>query len=207
MNRACWITILAATSLWAEPAPQCQFPAGDAAWTVDVVRRLSGEKEEPLHPVRIEVTRQGGLTRYRIYWSSKQITEDWAAGNCVFVQSSGGAGYSVLTTMSQIAYDRFDQGEFDWIKPACFVGEENFRGKKTLHFKGKRTRPGDSSATEAEAWLDAKTQIPLALDDGFQVCLYTFLSPPSAPLALPPACQHLKESHEKATAAPKRLGN
>jgi hypothetical protein len=59
-----------------------------------------------------------------------------------------------------------------------------------------QSNPGNADTVMGEAWIDSKTLLPVALDDGFMLATYTFKTGPTEPMGLPPGFKELYKSYK-----------
>jgi hypothetical protein len=104
-------------------------------------------------------------TTYEVTGTSLLMTED-------------PKGTAFLTPANLIFKVPYLPSMFDWVT-ASLLQEQNpifYKGKMCFHYKGPK----------GEAWVDSKTHLPVALDDGSTLATFTFHQPPDTPIVLPP---------------------
>jgi hypothetical protein len=198
---------------WAAPA--VQFPTGDTAWSVDFTYSPAAAPaftpqpgKKPLPPPkrakRIEVTQVGKVKRIRIIWMDGPPTEEWAIPNLpvVFKGYTDGSVASVQSGSKELMYDNldspYDSSAFDWLTPDKLQSQTPvaYQGKQCLYYAATVASPGGeghkagapaAAAASRQAWIDSKTLLPVVLNTGSAVCVFTFADkPPVGPLE-PPA--------------------
>ena len=174
-----------------------------AAWTVDITYRDTGQTpsaKTPAQPkrTRIEATRTGDITRYYTTWTNGRTTEDWTTSLFVFWQNET-SGQAVIVRQDDPAahYSPVDQSCFGWMHSGQFkIDREGYQGKDCIHVRSDNT----------QAWVETKTQLPVAFDDSAALYYFSFQKPPTAPLSLPPKYQALLDRYISSRTAPKRAG-
>ena len=193
--------------------PPVQFPDADAAWTIDITESHASPAPTPTPPGqkapgtkkarKIEVSQVGGVRRTRFTWTDGQTMEEWIIPGIakVFKEYPNGAVFPIANNEMEVKIETFDYPSdgsgFDWIKPACLQEKDpvTVQGKSCYHYAATVVEPGaaerQGSATarksvKREAWIDSQTLLPVVLDTGTSRCVFTFLSPPTGPLEIPP---------------------
>jgi hypothetical protein len=175
------------------------FPTADAAWTVDITQE-SSTPARGAYLKHVEVTQVDKLKKIHLDWSDGTSSEKWTIPGLpvtfvqnprtgtVWPQQNG----SAMQTSSNfgLTYDSF---AFAWIKPENLQEKTpiSYQGKQCFHYIGSTTYalPGSKPSDEdkREAWIDAKTLYPVALDTGSSLTTFTFQDkPPTGPLTPPP---------------------
>jgi hypothetical protein len=195
-------------SSWADEL--VTFPNGPASWTVNI-----GPSTQPNHPplainhiVKIEVSQDSEKRRSLATWSSGTTVERWTItkynlilaeepdGNVVVVRDSGdeGSGYALP----------FGASSFRWLTTKYLHEKDpvSYEGKSCFHYQGKvdfASSYGGPTASPGiyEAWIDSKTLLPVALDDGTGLGLYSFQKTPTSALNLPPKFEAVYKRFEQ----------
>ncbi len=177
-----------------------KFPDGNAAWTVDVTY-LKTSPAVPEKANKVRVTQVGNMKRIEIAWSDGKTTERWAVPKLPVVFESDPRNGSVVPVESGSLRNKlfefnlaYDQSAFDWINPQVLKKKEpvSYRGKKCFHYQGTvrfsiviLNNPEPQSVRQA--WIDSETLLPVAVDTGTALCVFTFeKEPPTGPLVCPP---------------------
>ena len=179
-----------------------QFPKGPAIWTVDVTHSPIPRGGPPTYgsPVTKEVVSQDAQKRLTQITTSDGITSEvWSitATNTLLMKAANGNVLGVpMGVVGGIIYDLpYSESAFSWITPTMLVEKDpiSYNGKGCFHYKGNaRQRVSAISKPTpytAEAWIDAKTLLPVAVDNGTWLATYTFQPPPYPALTLPPEFQ------------------
>lgn len=187
-------------------APLITLPKGDMSCSVDVTVNQAPSSTQPASPKteipqmkHVEIAQVGNLRRDTITWSDGDKTETWKVLN---------TGFSLVevTYPAKCIYD-VPAGSFmgsyfsrkildltpastSWITVASLVGQTDHDGKPAIHYRASVVVPSNVPHQAPrqvfyEAWVDAKTLIPMAFDDGDYVYELTFSDPPTAPLVMP----------------------
>jgi len=184
------------------PGNPTQFPGGDAAWVVELTPS-GGGKDSAIK--KVQVTKSGAVARYVITWSSGKITERWrfsSAHMTVDQNPTSGSAIVILDSnllfnLSMPSIDGVEATAFDWINRPFYKDTVPYEGSKTpcYHYAGMvsnmhlNPRPPPElipyPPTMHEAWIDKKTLLPVAIDDGYNLAIFTFLPPPTEPLVPP----------------------
>ena len=180
------------------------FPQGDAAWTVDMQSGSSGGGSTQPQIQHAEVTQLNHLKRVHLVWDDGKTTEKWMIPGLpvVFVQDpqtgkvrpkQDGGPEQLLENF----LNNYDEAAFSWVTPASLKEKDpiDYGGKQCFHYVGEvvipnmtRNEPGDHSQHMREAWIDAKTLLPVALNNGQSTSTFKFQDkPPTGPLLPPPA--------------------
>jgi hypothetical protein len=209
--------------------PLINFPAGDTVCSVTVTSHLIGFSHTPANvntegsPVvlqSVEITRIGKLQRDEMTWSDGKKTEAWTLLDLGLtlaekVVSSSSFIYELLkgspfrNAFCPTLLD-LDEASVTWINPQSFTGNTDLEGKPTLHYQTKMSLPAPNGPPRNviyQAWIDAKTLKPLALDDGDALYALTFsVSPASTgPLILPDRFKKNLQEYENANAKIRHL--
>lgn len=181
------------------PAPPAS--AGNPAQAAPVVRKAQ----------KIEITQLDNIKRIQIMWTDGKTSERWTIPGLSVVfetlpwNENSVAAIENGSIAKQFAeytmpYDSFG---FHWITPRG-LQEKNpvsHMGKMCFYYKGSvppptvggppTLKPSASQNTpDWQAWIDSETLLPVALDTGTAICVFTFQKePPRGPLALPPKFQ------------------
>ena len=180
------------------PAPPAPTSDGNSAQPPLVVRKAQ----------KIEVTQVGNTKRVLIAWTDGKTSERWAIPGLPVIfetlphdESSVAAlenGSSAkLFAEYVMPYDSFG---FRWITPKSLQEKApvSHAGRKCFHYKGPvfppsvGASPGEMPVASPDtpdwqAWIDAETLRPVALDTGTALCVFTFQKEaPVGPL-IPPA--------------------
>jgi hypothetical protein len=182
-----------------------RFPSGNAAWTADISHHgpaaviANPESYVPRKAKKVEVMQVNGAKRIVITWSDGKVSERWAVANLpvVFEQDprdpkvvipvqTGSLGNKI--TEFEIPYDA---SAFAWVRPQLLEKADpvKYRNKDCFHYVGTIVYPAspgdDPPPIKAEAWIDSKTLLPVALDSETTLSVFTFQNPPTAPLEIP----------------------
>ncbi len=82
----------------------------------------------------------------------------------------------------------YDISAFDWVTPDLQKEKDpiSYQGKQCYHYIGSFTPPMQKFVVKKEAWIDAGTLLPVALDTGSALTTYKFSEkPPEGPLVMP----------------------
>ena len=201
-----------------------EFPTGSASWTVDITyHETTSPKDKsdtyvPRRARKVEVTQADDLRRTVITWSDGKVSERWTIqglpvifeqdprdANVVFPTQTG----SLMNRMTEFDIPS-TAAAFSWLKPDLRAKEEpvQYRDKECYHYSGNLMYPapregGAPAAVKAEAWIDSKTLLPVALDSEIALCVFTFQERPSTtPLDIPPVFQQRIKSYKEAMGIP-----
>jgi hypothetical protein len=171
----------------------------------------------------IRVTKTGNLKRDIVSYGNGTTVEVWYVDGVLFTPDSN----QQLTVFNYKAVQaQYGNGLGNAIVSAGFTGLDwldlkdydqvvFYQGQPCYHYGikvqqrqllPKGTPPTAPPLLSAEAWINAKTALPVAYTDGDgKVYTYRFLDSPAAPLALPPAYHVALTSYEKEQDKMKRL--
>jgi hypothetical protein len=201
-----------------------EFPAGNAAWTVEIGYRNSPaasanpDSYAPRKALKVEVTQAEGVRRMLIKWSDGKVSERWAIANLPVVFEQDPRDLKVVVPVqagslgNQITEFEIPSGasSFAWLKPQLLANEKpmKYRDKDCLHYVGTIAAPAVSGEkapppVRAEAWIDSKTLLPVALDSELALCVFTFHErPPAVPLVIPPVFKQRIARYKEAAGIP-----
>ena len=161
-------------------------------------------------PTRIEVTEVDNTKRIRVTWANGKTTEQWTLPKMavifgedprngeVFANQPGSMGSVGLKSVLV-----YNSDTFDWVATTNQVEKDpiSYKSKQCFHYqiagtditptlknfqKGGLGINGLSSTPVREAWIDAKTLLPVALHIGDNVYSFSFAAePPTGPLTMP----------------------
>lgn len=160
------------------------FPPGDVAWTVEVERK-GGEGMAP-HPVRYEIQRKGEARQDKITWSNGGTTERWwylAKPTVLMETALNGSEYFYSPNETSSA-TVFDASMFNWLRGLEPQGEEKWKGRDCIVFRGEMRN--DAGTETRRAWIDKKTGRPAGLEAGGSVFVFSFGDAPPLRVVLPP---------------------
>ena len=199
-----------------------QFPAGPAAWTVDIVPSPNAKQAPATSGTtydikKIDVTKIGDVSRNVITWATGKTTERWCYDQLhVMVATDTYDGSPAFLSGEDITMGGdftvgFNSSSFTWLKNELLKDTVSFRGRKCLHYQGTVTvertvlaGAGDFRKVmvpfHCEAWIDQETLLPVALYDGSKLGVFTFHDPPTEPLNPPPAIEKAVTHYKKASA-------
>lgn len=187
-----------------------QFPAGSAAWTVKVTNSPNAQTKMSalLQVVNIEATQGDGFIRSVMTYGDGSTQESWTIAGSYMMMTEDGGGTVFMTQMGKIFFVPFSPSSFDWIQPAYLVEQTpiDYGGTTCFHYKGPMAfsaSQGPSQTATGEAWIDSKTLLPVALDDGKFLGAFTFHPKPTTPLVLPPKYKDVFEGYKNRMGIPK----
>jgi len=213
---------------------EVQFPSGNASWTVRVkYHSQSGSPAPTVTPAsappgtpvsfptpavqvvisKVDVTQTGNLCRSIVTWSDAKVTESWwlKSPPWVLFDRQNPPDIIVMTDARFLSDFRPDASMFSWLDSQSFTDKKSFQGKPCdyyqkvfppfLHPPGVEPIP-----VLHEAWVDAKTGLPAAVDNSVALYVFTFNPPPSDPLTLPERFQKELERVQDSIPNPKYLG-
>jgi hypothetical protein len=167
----------------------------------------------------MEITQTDNFCRSILTWSDTKKSEVWwlKSPPWAMLDNLDGSGDKVaLTTMPQaLPLYRVDATMFAWVSDQTYGGKVSYNGKTCLVYQ--KLLPPDNSAPaflskvaptplQHTAWIDEKTALPVALDNGNSLFLFTFNPPPTAPLTLPDRFQQKLTNVLNSIPHPKYLG-
>jgi hypothetical protein len=220
----------------AQEAP-VQFPTGDASWSVLVQYHSKGTSMSPASAPapgppgspaiaqpggrssspavrKIDVTATGNLCRSVATYSDGKTAEIWwlKSPQWVLFDRRDSAGVGVLTNPMMMANLRPDAALFDWVNSRSFIKRSSYRGKDCDQYEAEfppaNHPPGvNPPAVPHHAWVESQTGLPIALDDGVALYLFTFNPPPTVPLTMPPRFSQKLAELQDALIKPVYLGN
>ncbi|SDU02633.1 hypothetical protein SAMN05444156_1522 [Verrucomicrobium sp. GAS474] len=201
--------------------PYVEDPPASFSWKIVHAPRPPAP-DAPSLPATVHFLKESKLSRtpsaMRIVktWSDGVTTEEWRYQSLtLFTQPNSGEIYVMeesdslrasFATMSTSAFP-----EFSWINAASYVGTETYNGSPAYVFAQAAVADSPISpstgrrAIEAhpalKAWIDVKTKLPLAYDDGVALHTYEMGQPPSTPLVPSAAFLDRIEKYKKEIAS------
>jgi hypothetical protein len=196
------------------------FPKGPAAWNIKITD--SPNRKTPSNATarlsEIDVTQSDEFRHSRITYADNQAKEFWSiVGSNLFLTEYPN-GVVALNPTSRFFFVPFAPSSFDWIQPGCLQekGPVEYQEKKCFHYKGPMgwspttgasgmptSAGGSVTLTTGEAWVDSKTLLPVAFDDGQILAVFTFHAPPTTPLVPPAKFLGLYEKYKIVNGIPK----
>jgi len=202
MNKACLVSAVLGMFLFLNleaGADLVIFPTGPAAWMINVTPSQASAgattaSSAQNHIVEIDVTQDNEKRRSLITWSDGKTTERWAIPrmNLILAEDSNGQAFSLLSGAlgAQILAVPFTPSSFSWISPEYLLEKDpvNYQGKPCFHYRSNQhdVQPNGKNGRTVteEAWIDSGTLLPVALDDGTNLGIFTFKKDPPPPLTM-----------------------
>ena len=156
--------------------------------------------DDRLDPIKqIDVTKAGDVRRDLELDETNTTLDRWTVKGVEMYLYPGSATSIVVvnaaTDGNALNFHNADFGGMPDLSLQNYVDAVKFGGTECYHFFLKHTRPeGDTMTINAaeraethnrEIWIDVKTKLPVAFDDGESIRLYTFSPQRPAPLTLP----------------------
>ncbi|MFA7344111.1 MAG: hypothetical protein WC003_07385 [Terrimicrobiaceae bacterium] len=195
-----------------------KFPDGPAAWTVKVgPLPSSGAASSPTVSanrtdiVKIEVVQDDEKRRSVVTWSNGKSRETWSIPRLNLTLAEDPSGTAFFSQDHSIPLGPSD---FAWLKPGFLqkATPVDYAGRKCFHYRGAvdimlgtdgAPGPGQNPESDGilrsvkrEAWIDSATLLPVALDDGVVLGVFTFQQAPG-PLTFPPGLKRLLDNKKK----------
>ena len=177
------------------PGNPTQFPTGDAAWQVDLTYDGLKAGAAGTRAQKINIIQVGNVRCNVITYSDGSTAENWHFNSKHYMAVEDPKTKSVVIVwdtlnLATVLTVGFDNSSFIWIGPSFFKDTISYQEKDCYHYKGTVTfvQPGghgQKSSTVQEAWIDKKTLLPVGLDNGSCVALFSFLPTPTEPLTPP----------------------
>lgn len=182
------------------------FPAGSAAWTI-AISDSPNHKGPPFSGPKlqkIEAVQDTHFLHNAVTWSNGTKRDYFSiVGTDMFMVQETRTSVTLKQT-GPYAHVPYLPSCFDWVQPSLLQEKDpiSYQDKMCFHYKG--TMPlspsigaaGQGETILGEAWIDSKTMLPVALDDGIYLATFTFSKDPPAPLKLPPGFKELYESYK-----------
>lgn len=187
------------------PAPPFVAPVPErAAWTIAIAYDDEKEGAGAASPGRlkeIRSVRTGRLKRDTFVRDDGTTADFWYADGKVLQANSAGNGVMALDAAllrpsagsdPGMSPARLERGNLtrspgfpglDWVKAERYDRPVPFQKQPCFHY----ILPDGEGPPAAEAWIDAKSTLPVAYRADGALYTFVFAAPPSAPLALPPA--------------------
>lgn len=169
----------------------------DGAWSFKLTSSPKGGQksaalaDDLVFVTEAHITKTGRLRLEEITTSDGKTVQNWYVEGTLILT---GEGENVSATMVEPNWDRTSLAVpagfagFTWIKPENFVGLGEFEERPAYHYK--RTIAGEF---ELEAWVDHKSNLPMAFRIGPRTYRYSFITEIPAPLTLPVPFQAVEQ--------------
>jgi len=198
------ISLLSANGFAEEPV---RFPKGPASWRVKIVPSEMKKKDKaapsrlaevpsstPL-PTLVTVDQDGEMRVSKVRWSNGRTRSTWSIPKMRLFMTEDPNGKTVIISKSGLFQLPFSFKEFDWVSMKNRVESKpvEYDGVMCYHHKGE-TYSSDIVTNETvktfevEAWIDAQTGLPVALDNGLLLGKFEF-APMEGTLEMPPKFQ------------------
>lgn len=194
MNRLPFLSVLLCISSFATAQEQekYQFPSGPATWVVTCVPKGSspsseqsstkaGENSEPATVRQIQVSQTKDARRSVIHWSNGQTRELWSLPKLEVIVTEDPAGAAIVSRNTLLFGEPFSPSEFAWLRTTPRTSEKPvaYGEVQCYHYKGTMELPdpagmGPAESIPCEAWIDAKTLLPVAFLRGDVLGQFTF---------------------------------
>lgn len=199
--------VIITSSLWgrdadkatpkSEESHEVDFPRGDAAWTVifktegtDVSKASrAGTGSGPFKQwKRMEIVRQGNVRRDLIKWLDGKTTELWwVTTPPVVLFDDGDNGHVSGMKAMLMASKRYDETSLDWVNGETFKEVTSFNGHRCRYYKMTIVEEDSSGSVKKkfQAWIDVKTNRPVAFDNNGVLVTFVFKDDEAEPLVMP----------------------
>lgn len=154
-----------------------------------------GKNQPSPYPVEIQSTRTKNLKVDEVRYSNGKTKETWFVGEKAYFshpdsEKVGSVAPSFFSDKE--AFGPFGNIESSrgfpgvgWINLESYKGAAQVQGVSCYHYQTEANWGGKK--VMGEAWIDAKTKLPIALRLNTQTLLFSFHEPPSGMLTPPPA--------------------
>jgi hypothetical protein len=213
---ACLAWLLPCTPLLADPL--VVFPQGDFSCSVQVTPHEIPPKPDPAHPdikyppvvKAMTITQIGKIRVDYIVWSDNSISQLWSLPNQGVSLSQANDPQKSVHLLRGLLRDlaipwllRFDAKSVSWITDSALVKGSTPGG--VLHYQATLAMPDALYVTKPptvtyQAWIDPKTLLPVAMDNGSALYALKFSNAPAGPLVMPANLQAEMQRWKDATA-------
>lgn len=223
MNRLPVISVFLVLSLSAvaQSGSSLKFPAGDAAWVVDVSypETIGGNSDlsQNEDPKMVEVVRKGDVRRNVLHLMNNTVVENWRferLGLRVIQRGKPEAVFVIPDADPMLAIRAgvaFDESLFRWISEENLVGQVKYSGKPCLHFRAEVAIPSTVKNKNMvpilelqEAWIEEATGLPVALKSGVTLMQFRFLKDGEMDMEMPPYIEKALERYRASIEPVKR---
>jgi hypothetical protein len=170
-----------------------RFPKEAATWKVSCQKLGSRGSSDAAEPVlgaapntkEVEVAQDENTRRSIVKSTDGKSREVWSVPKLGIVLAEDPMGTPLMTNDDATLGDPFGPLNFEWIKTAALVSPEPVRYENIpcFHYKGTLLLgrlTGDPIKIPCEAWIDAETRLPVALQKADLVGRFTFGGPPAS---------------------------
>jgi hypothetical protein len=143
------------------------------------------------------------------YWSDGLTTERWEFQGTVLLEQAGSPGIYIFDQKrlsAQIAdglsvHFKSDFPELNWLSAKAYAGVKTYQGQSCYWFQVKS--PVADNQSTPQAWVNVKTRLPMAFDDGMMLHVYAFQDTASRQAELPPRFAEALKNYQKDDQTPK----
>ena len=198
---ACLAWLLLCPPLLADPL--VVFPQGDFSCSVQVTPHEIPPKPDPAHPEikyapvprAMAITQVGKIRCDYIVWSDNSISQLWSLPDQGVSLSQANDAQKSVHLLRGLMRDlaipwllRFDARSVSWITDDALV--KGSAPGAILHYQATLVMPNALTVTKPptvtyQAWIDPKTLLPVAMDDGSALYALKFSNAPAGPLVMP----------------------
>lgn len=193
MNKGVFAILFCALAATMFAESLVKFPTGPSSWTVNCGGKSENGTDSSIAETkrgfplkRIDVAQNDTTRRSIIHWASGKSRELWSLSNMDVVLTEDPSGSTLVSGNTLLHGDPFSPSSFDWIKASTRADDKvvTYEGKACNHYKGfvvipNPTGEGPPETIPVEAWIDAKTLLPVALKKGDTLGIFSFGDPPS----------------------------
>lgn len=171
--------------------PLVQFPSGSAAWTINVAdsHNKSSASMGSSDLAKVDVTQNDRFRCSLITFRNGKSRASWDVPGSNIILTEDSRGTPFITPPTRYFSIPFLPSAFSWLSSDLLQGKDpiNYQNKLCFHYKGPA----------GEAWIDSKTLLPVALDNGVVLASFTFQPIPTTPLILPPKFKEVLDGYQK----------
>jgi len=194
-----------------------------AAWNIAFSTKQTNPAPRTLKAVR--VNKMNKDFQEIKYWSDGSTSEQWQVQGVILIKEPYSPGIYVISSEEillpsnrDLCYrSSSDFPELNWLSANTYAGVKNFQGKTCYWFQTDAKSSTDSTSAapirntpiadgkpSQQAWVDAKTLLPVAFDEGGMLRVYSFESATSQQAELPPHFAEALKDYQKQAMEPLR---
>lgn len=176
---------------------------------------------------KIEITKYGRDRREIEEWSDGSKVEKWFFRGYHIFEQHGSKDIYVINTLAdgfqQLTFPDYSAGDFpelDWLSAESYLGAESFEGRPGFLFEQSAPalsepviaqvktaigtapvkRDHEDSRRKIRVWIDEKTRLPMAVDNGVKTKVYSFRTSAQTVAEPPDAFVKALQEYEKSRA-------
>jgi hypothetical protein len=211
MNRVVFLIALVAFVFISAPrsigADLVKWPTGLAAWTIEVSKSQANSDAPELWSgsvTKVDILQGDSVSSNTATYQNGKSRVIWTIPHTNLILTEDPNGTAFITPPTRYINVPYLASAFSWLSPSVLADKApvTYQGKSCFHYVSTTTLSdmvGIKIVTKTvpcEAWIESKTLLPVALDDGQTLALFTFSPPPQEQPVLPPKFASLLKAYK-----------